>query len=141
MSLRANDLVEIGTVLSVALSDSTGTIEMIVEGRGHRSGNAWFTGSGQPTTSLLRESVQVDKNRLDDLASSNPDILSADLVKMDVEGSETAVLRGGMEVISHALPIIYGEFAGGEGLPGSYSLLAPLGTVFSRSRLLRSLRR
>lgn len=127
MSLQANDLAGTGTVLEVALSDSAGAIDMTVEGRGHRSGNAWFTEPDQATARRLTETVRVDKTRLDDLTDNHPEILSTDLVKMDVEGSETAVLRGGMTVISRALPIIYGEFAGGEGLPGAYGLLAALG--------------
>jgi len=77
-----------------------------------------------------RGSVQVHVKRLDDLAWSAPEIA---LIKIDVEGFEANVIRGGMETLRRFLPIVVLEQDSSEFVDGSTEsirLLRQLGYRF-----------
>lgn len=67
-----------------ALSDETGTTTLYTDGTAGKSPS--LSDGGED-----REEVTVEMRRADDV---DPDILRPDVVKIDVEGAETAVVRG-----------------------------------------------
>jgi FkbM family methyltransferase len=111
-NVRINDLEQTVTLVRCALSDSEGQMEMGREvGGGAGTGNAAFRqsagGLGQP---LEWSTVKV--RRLDDVINEIG-IPRLDFIKIDVEGAEIGVLRGGLETLKRFRPIIYGEFSAG----------------------------
>jgi FkbM family methyltransferase len=81
------------SVLPIALADSSGTARF---GSGTGSGTGRLTDEGQ---------AEVAVRRLDDLAAEK--CFAPQRVKIDVEGAEVAVLRGGERLIREHRPTIF----------------------------------
>ncbi|MCP9440071.1 MAG: FkbM family methyltransferase [Nitrospira sp.] len=86
------------TVFPLALSDTSGTATFYVRKKGD-------TSSLSPDSEASPVSVTV--STLDERLVDQPRI---DLIKIDVEGSELDVLRGGQTILRRYRPIIYFEF-------------------------------
>jgi FkbM family methyltransferase len=90
-------------VTQVALGEVAGTMTLIrEEGLGAATGNAV---DSSISGAMRGAQVTVPQVRLDDLSLS-----ALDVMKIDVEGNETLVLRGGMQSIERWRPVIVGEF-------------------------------
>lgn len=85
------------TIFTVALSDKNGTTTFYVRKKGDMSSL-----SHDPCA----RPVQIRVSTLDELL---PDQSRIDLIKIDVEGSELEVLRGGRKTLSQYRPIVYFE--------------------------------
>ena len=97
-NLEINQLNNV-TVVPIALGDEVATFDLIQE----RAGN--------PGSSFLSRSSEVSAHvvstqRLDDWAGSRSDV---SFIKIDVEGFEARVIRGGAETIRRCRPIIVAE--------------------------------
>jgi FkbM family methyltransferase len=131
-NVRMNDLSPITTLLQCALGDADGQMQIGREtGGGAETGNAMLKpGDADLGRSLEWTSTRV--RRLDDVAAEW-NLPRLDFIKIDVEGAEVGVLRGGLETIRRFRPIIYGEFSAGlmPQFNSSFAdvgpLLAPLG--------------
>jgi FkbM family methyltransferase len=97
LRLNSADLANV-TILPLALSDKKGIATFYVRKKGD-------------TSSLMHDdlakTVQVDVTTLDEALAHCRRI---DVVKIDVEGNEIEVLRGGRGTISRLRPIVYFEF-------------------------------
>lgn len=103
-NVALNGLSDVVTVNNLGLSDQT---------RGDRMFLPNFSGSGAASIINLHpeessEEVDVRLTTLDKYVSDNQ-IICLDLMKIDVEGAELMVLRGGMETISQHRPLIFTE--------------------------------
>lgn len=83
------------TVHSCALSDEVGTVDFYIDTQ--------ETGCSSLAERPHSKKISVPKSRLDDLVDK------ADLIKLDVEGAELGVLRGGERLVSVCRPIIMFE--------------------------------
>lgn len=92
------------TVVPVAVSDSTGFVRFSIAKRA-RAANA-IEGYGSTQTGGIAETRTLPCVTLDALLVhfSPPDVL-----KIDVEGAELSVLRGGERMLSEVRPVIYCE--------------------------------
>lgn len=122
-TLRRNDLGRRCRVARTALGDRNGEAVMRVERWGSGSGNAVLDqpsvgrragsplgdGAGPATDHLGGAPVAVTVSTLDDLWRLG-DVGRLDLVKLDVEGAEVAVLRGARATVASLRPIVVGEF-------------------------------
>jgi FkbM family methyltransferase len=90
--VRQNTLSQV-RVLNLALADTSGTARF---GGGSGSGTSRLQDSGE---------FEVEVRRLDDLAVE--EVLAPQHLKIDVEGAELAVLRGGEELIREHQPTIF----------------------------------
>jgi FkbM family methyltransferase len=91
-------------VHNIALSDKTGEATFYhVIGRPARSG---LQKQAYPDPNELVNTIQVKVKRLDDVL---PNDVKIDFIKVDVEGAELHVLRGGEELIKISRPIIVFE--------------------------------
>jgi FkbM family methyltransferase len=88
-------------VLEVALGDREGTVGLGVP-------NARNRGGTRVETSLSLTTAEVQTTTLDHIAETHLD-LRPNLLKIDVEGYETKVLRGGLRFISAFRPVIFLE--------------------------------
>ncbi len=108
------------------------------------SGRVWlYKGPGDECSSALafvpggNDREQVDARRLDDILAELG-IGSVTLMKLDVEGSEAAVLRGALSVLSQSRPILVFELYPvvtqrlGVSPRGAWDLLASIGYAFFR---------
>jgi FkbM family methyltransferase len=102
-SARLSGVADRMQVTQVALGEVAGTMTLIrEEGLGAATGNAVDSAiSG----TMRGAPVTVPQVRLDDLPLD-----ALDVMKIDVEGNETLVLRGGMKSIERWRPVIVGEF-------------------------------
>jgi len=89
-------------VYSLALSSQSGKVDFYVNTR--RSGFSGMAKHGSPQEKFRRITVPCD--RLDSLIPRSPRI---DFVKIDVEGAEDTVLRGGTSFIADHRPLILFE--------------------------------
>jgi FkbM family methyltransferase len=108
-NLAINGLQFRATVHECALSSCSGTAEIKRGGdflAGSETGNATVVFSRCDRKMLSVEQTTV--RRLDDLIQEIR-LERLDLIKLDIEGHETDFLRGGADVISRFLPIIYLE--------------------------------
>lgn len=111
---------------NVVCNDLADRIEIHAYGLGDESGDREFFCSTYPELSSFdRESatrweadvadtVRVPVRRLDDVT---PTLSPPDVIKLDVEGSGPAVLRGGLETLREHRPTVFVE-PHEEGLPG-----------------------
>jgi|GEM_PF-1105822 len=128
-NVRLNDMQEMAAVVECALSDSAGAMEIGRErGGGAQTGNAVLRPGGDNWTAPL-EWTTVEVRRLDDVVVEQ-NLPRVDFIKIDVEGAELCVLRGGMQSISRFRPIIYGEFSG-DLMPKFGGTFADVGTLFT----------
>jgi len=94
-------------VLSAAVSDSSGTVELCIARRG-RAGNHLRNVEGSTQTGGTREVKRVEAVTLDDLLKRYP---SPQLVKIDVEGAELLCLRGAARLLREIRPVLFCEVA------------------------------
>lgn len=108
--------------VNAALGEAPGRAELTL--------SAWNSG-GHSLTARGGPTVTVEVDTLDRLAARLG--LTPDLVKVDVEGAELSVLRGGLETLRARKPavVLEADAAGVE--EGVRALLAPLGYSFKRS--------
>jgi FkbM family methyltransferase len=128
-SVDLNDLDAFCAVFEVGLADKAGVAMLFAEGRGQRSGNG---GLVAPKSRRRLAKTAISLRTLDALLddAGEPEIA---LIKVDVEGGELAVLRGGTRTIARCRPLILGEFHGelmarrGETFVDVMDLLVPFG--------------
>lgn len=113
--LEMNDCDNV-TVLPVAAADASGEAPFRRE-RGRSQGRLAEASSSGTT---------VETVRLDRLVESG-DLPPPDLVKMDVEGAETAVLRGARSIFRSARPVVLISTHGSEERENSLDLLRTYG--------------
>jgi len=94
-------------VLQIALSDTVGEVEFFLQPqRSAFSGLRLHNNNNSSITNLKVEILKVNCQRLDDIVPSD---LPIGFIKIDVEGCELAVLRGGIKVILKDQPTILFE--------------------------------
>jgi len=96
------------SVLACAVSDVIDATNLNIASRG-RSSNSLAQGRSQ--TGGFRTAQPTVVVTLDWLAEQYS---APDIIKIDVEGLEAQVLRGGMETIAHHQPTLYVEVGGGQ---------------------------
>lgn len=101
-SIDLNDLTCTTSVHRTALGEGPGRVTMVKEGGPVTSGNAFLSDSA--------EGLTVDMTTLDDLVDSLA-LGRLDSIKIDVEGLEVEVFRGGGRTLERLRPIVYGEFS------------------------------
>lgn len=108
------------TVLDMALGATNGSIGIVRESRRQgASGNAILEGGPLPKAYTTRFEVAI--RPLDELVSENV-LEPPNVVKLDVEGSEVAMLEGARDTFSASRPVILGEF--------NSTLMPNFGTTF-----------
>jgi FkbM family methyltransferase len=108
-NLVANRLPD-GLVVPAALSDTTGVARLHVP-------------DDVTAARVASKGVEIQTVRGDDVDDGS----AVDLVKIDVEGHELAVLRGMIGLLERCRPALVIEIAGHEQVAAVRSLLAPLG--------------
>lgn len=88
--------------VQIALAETEGTLELAGESGG--SSNA-----GLPAAGFGGKTVAVRATTLDQFLLEQS-ITEVRLIKIDTEGAELLVLRGGVDCLSQMRPVIYGEF-------------------------------
>lgn len=116
-SIVMNELQTYTEVFQLGLWDSQVTAYIHPEGRAHMSGDAMLaspTGVKMSRGDLKwlrrRTTIPVNLQSLD-LIFPETGHAGLDLIKLDVEGSEVACLRGALQVIERYRPIVVGEFS------------------------------
>lgn len=107
--------------LTAAISNSEGVAEFCIARRARSS--SYLQGFGTSQTGGSREVRSVPTRTLDSLAQSFP---APQVLKIDVEGAEELVLRGGAGVIATARPAIFCE-VGSENIKAVTRLLTAQG--------------
>lgn len=93
------------TVVNAAVGSEPGRAQL------HRSGSNLATHSLSPTlVPNVRDVVDVEVRTLDELCATYLPEREPDLLKVDVEGWELEVLRGGRAMLERARPTIWLEF-------------------------------
>lgn len=125
-------------VTQTALGDAPGELWLAPEPGGASTGNAG------PSSPDAAGAVRVRVRTLDHVAA-DLGIQRCDLVKVDVEGAELAVLRGGAELLRRSRPLIYVELNPywmaqlGWAERDLFELVGPWGYELRRRRLSGSL--
>jgi FkbM family methyltransferase len=128
-NLRLNGLERIVSVMECALGDNEGSMEIGREaGGGAETGNAAL----RPGAEAIGENLEWTTTRVRRLDNVADDFSldRLDFIKIDVEGAELSVLKGGMKTIERFRPIIYGEFSS-QGMPKFGGTFADVGTLFA----------
>jgi len=108
--IALNGLEDTVQAFNIALGEEEGVVELALEDT-----NVVFPGTASTgNASIVRDdsdasTLSAQMMRLDDFARQE-DITSCRLIKMDVEGAEFMVLKGGESFIRHHLPLILIEF-------------------------------
>jgi FkbM family methyltransferase len=98
-------------VVPVGLGDERNEVDIQVEGNleeGAGTGTANILPKGS-THGCVRQKIMIET--LDDLWHSETIPRGCAVVKIDTDGYDLNVLRGGVEFLRHERPLIYGEFA------------------------------
>jgi len=90
---------------NIALSSSSGKVNLFLDK--DNLGNMSFSPENIPDSSLNGK-VEVESQTLDDYAKNISGKIS--FIKMDVQGAEGLVLRGGLELLKNHKPVILMEF-------------------------------
>ena len=106
-SVQLNQLDRFCSVFEVGLADTTGAATLLAEGGHRRSGNAGLVAPSGRQRHLTKTTILL--RTLDDLLHDEGDP-AIDLMKLDVEGAELALLRGAARTIENSRPLIFGEF-------------------------------
>ena len=96
------------TFFTFGLSDVQETANLLIRG----PDNERVSGTGRvvrDADSHKGRTVGVKLERLDDIALMHPDLLSARLIKCDVEGFELMVFRGSLNLLARSRPIVITE--------------------------------
>ncbi len=97
-NLEINGLANIGTVDERAVSDKAGTLRFF-SALHHRGNGTLVEGLEQiPRMSQERREIEVQSTTIDDILKERNG--SFDLVKIDAEGAETAIFRGGTSLFA-----------------------------------------
>lgn len=112
------------TPLAVALGDVNGTAQITFDP--HFAGSASLQ---RDTVGSPSQAHAVAVRRLDDLVASGT-VRRPQLIKIDVEGHELAVIRGALQTIAEATPSIIFEFSEPLAQAGAWTL-AQLGALLS----------
>jgi FkbM family methyltransferase len=119
-NLEKNSLAQ-ARVLPLALSDKAG--RAVLHQSGFNSGGHSLKDFGDPND---RGTIEVEVATLDAVAQEKK-LPDPDLIKIDVEGSALAVLRGGLKLIARCQPRIVMELDALEDETAVVALLGPLG--------------
>jgi FkbM family methyltransferase len=105
--IRRNNLADTVFPVRVALGERSGNITLAImeSDTESLSGNAMIV-----TDDQVGRTCTAPLIRLDDWAAENQ-VERCGLIKIDVEGAELSVLRGGLSFISKHRPLIFGEFS------------------------------
>ena len=95
------------SIISAVISDRRGSVELGIAQRS-RSANHIEDVKGSQSAGGIRERVTVRSLTLDDLLSNS---MPPDVVKIDVEGAEDLVLRGGTSIVEKTRPTFIVEVA------------------------------
>lgn len=106
MSVAESRLFKNVVLYQKALSDESGTAYITWRPADRNPGNSWI--SKQPTGAATKQD-RVSIVRLDDLS-----IEPVSFIKIDVEGAEPSVFRGGEKLISRDKPVILSEINFGQ---------------------------
>ncbi len=93
-------------VLPLALSDSEGTAELAVAEHLHAGMNSLGAFASDGVAVAYKENTQLV--RLDDVISETPPP-RIDVIKVDIEGAELRMLRGGVEALRRYRPVLLFE--------------------------------
>jgi len=99
------------TFFPFGLSDVQETTNLLIRTTGGErvSGRGHVVRSADIQDIQKGRTVEVKLERLDDIATSHPELLSARLIKCDVEGFELMVFRGSLNVLAQARPVVITE--------------------------------
>ncbi|MBA2462980.1 MAG: FkbM family methyltransferase [Actinobacteria bacterium] len=103
-NVRLNSLEDLVTVLPYALYDRSGTGKMAIAELGHEGQNTVGQTVSNPKVGAEREE-QVALRTLDEVAVELH-LSRLDFLKLDVEGCEARVLRGGAQALARFRPLI-----------------------------------
>ena len=112
----------------IALGSTTGTLQLVKEGRRGASGNA------VPSAADGRPGTEVPVVTLDALTTELA-LTRLDTIKIDVEGLEVEVFRGAVSTLERFRPLVYGEFNNelmprlGVDFLDAWAIFEPLGYV------------
>jgi FkbM family methyltransferase len=109
-AVKLNHLESTVLVQSIALGDEEGIMSMWVEATNNAStGNAGLIRGNVDANPETDRKIKVQIKTLDNFAQEQQ-IISCNLIKIDIEGAEVMFLKGGINFITKHRPIIYGEF-------------------------------
>jgi FkbM family methyltransferase len=100
-NVRLNELANV-TVRQVAVSDAAGEANFVI--LPHATTNHLAPADGAAAAEPEGTAVRVSMVRLDDLLVGGGEFGRMEVIKIDVEGSEGAVLRGGQHVLNERRP-------------------------------------
>jgi FkbM family methyltransferase len=93
-------------IFPLALADCDGQAELIIAGYGHEGLNTLGAFSYEAIETAHKERIEVI--RLDDVVSQTP-LARLDLIKLDVEGAETRLLKGAAVTLERYRPVVLFE--------------------------------
>ena len=105
-NIAANHLTDRITLYDVALSDCAGTADLHLPDPSH--GLIETSASLEESFQKSHATVRVNVSRLDDIAVSEP----IAVLKVDIEGHESAFLHGARETVLRDRPFIFAEVVG-----------------------------
>jgi len=111
-----------------ALGDFIGNIDIIKTEKGNSSNAVLSFNDSEYEKDLTKETIAIKT-----LDEYTPNVQRCDLIKVDIEGAEYFLIKGGLKFIEKYKPIIYGEFNAfflkkfGYSVLDIWQLLKPLG--------------
>jgi FkbM family methyltransferase len=93
------------TAHRLALSDKSGTMGFVT----HDANGEYLSGEAHIATEGEKIDVSVQAIRLDEFVNLHPQLRKATLMKIDVEGAEMSVFKGGAEYLRAVRPVIHSE--------------------------------